>query len=149
MSDIHIDSGSRTGKMRGLVASIAALAVLACLPPFINIYFVGVLTSVLIFAMSMMSGASAFIAMSAILGFVMFAIRPVIHSWTLDLAPAGMSGSAISLLFGTQSAMTMLVPIAGGLIADSFGLAAVFYILTATVSIAALMSFTIPESKTT
>lgn len=104
-------------------------------------------TSLLIFTMSLMSGAYTFIAISTVLGFVMFAIRPVIHGWTLDLAPASMSGSAISLLFGTQSAMTMIVPVAGGLIADQYGLNAVFYILTATVTVAALMSFTIPEAK--
>jgi MFS transporter, FSR family, fosmidomycin resistance protein len=104
-------------------------------------------TSLMILTMSLMTGAYAFIAMSAGLGFVMFAIRPVIHSWTLDLAADRMSGSAISLLFGTQSAMTMLVPIVGGMIADQWGLGTVFYILTATVSIAAIMSFTIPEAK--
>lgn len=113
--------------------------------PIVSMGMIG--TSILIFAMSMMSGAYAFIAMSAILGCVMFAIRPVIHSWTLDLAPQHMAGSAISLLFGTQSAMTMLVPIAGGMIADQYGLNVVFYFLTATVSIAALMSFIIPEAK--
>jgi len=113
--------------------------------PVISLGLIG--TSVCIFAMSWMVGAYAFIAMGALLGFIMFAIRPVIHGWTLDLAPPNMSGSAVSLLFATQSAMTMAVPIAGGLIADQWGLNAVFYILTATVSIAALMSFMIPEAK--
>ena len=113
--------------------------------PVISMGLIG--TSILIFAMSLMTGAYAFIAMSAVLGFVMFAIRPVIHGWTLDLAPAHMSGSAISLLFGTQSAMTMAVPVVGGLIADEWGLNTVFYILTATVSVAAFMSFMIPEAK--
>ena len=113
--------------------------------PVISMGLIG--TSVLIFAMSLMTGAFAFIAMSAVLGFVMFAIRPVIHGWTLDLAPAHMSGSAVSLLFGTQSAMTMAVPVVGGLIADQWGLNTVFYILTATVSVAACLSFLIPEAK--
>lgn len=112
--------------------------------PVVSIGLIG--TSILIFVMSMMDGAYTFIAVSAILGFVMFAIRPVIHGWTLDLAPAQMSGSAISLLFGTQSAMTMAVPIVGGVIADQWGLSVVFYILTATISIAALLSFVIPEA---
>lgn len=104
-------------------------------------------TSLIIFALSLMDGIYAFIAMSSLLGFVMFAIRPVIHGWTLDLASDNVSGSAVSLLFGTQSAFTMLVPIVGGLIADQYGLNAVFYILTITVSLAALMSFAIPEAE--
>jgi len=113
--------------------------------PVVSLGLIG--TSALILAMSLTNGAYAFIAFSTALGFAMFAIRPVIHGWTLDLAPSHMAGSAVSLLFGTQSAMTMAVPIVGGLIADVWGLNAVFYILTGTVTIAALMSFMIPEAK--
>ena len=113
--------------------------------PVVSLGLIG--TSVLILAMSMTDGAYAFIALSTALGFVMFAIRPVIHGWTLDLAPSHMAGSAVSLLFGTQSAMTMAVPIVGGMIADVWGLNTVFYILTGTVTMAALMSFMIPEAK--
>lgn len=113
--------------------------------PVVSLGLIG--TSVCILALSFMQGAYAFIAMSTVLGFIMFAIRPVIHGWTLDLAADRMSGSAVSLLFATQSAMTMAVPVVGGLIADQWGLSTVFYILTVTVSAAALMSFMIPEAE--
>ncbi len=104
-------------------------------------------TSVLIFLMAIMPGAYTFIAVSALLGFVMFAVRPVIHGWTMDLAPERTSGSAISLLFATQAGMTMMVPVVGGLIADRYGLTVVFFILTATVTVAAVLSFLVDARR--
>ena len=97
-------------------------------------------TSIMIAAMNTISQAEAFIAAACVLGFALFAVRPVIHGWALDLAPDRMSGSVISLLFGTQSAFTMLVPLVGGLVADQWGLVATFLLLTVTVMIASLMA---------
>jgi FSR family fosmidomycin resistance protein-like MFS transporter len=95
--------------------------------------------------MNTISQAEAFIAAACVLGFALFAVRPVIHGWALDLAPDRMSGSVISLLFGTQSAFTMLVPLVGGLVADQWGLAATFLLLTVTVMIASLMAILVPS----
>ncbi len=102
-------------------------------------------TSIMIAAMNTISQAEAFIAAACLLGFALFAVRPVIHGWALDLAPDRMSGSVISLLFGTQSAFTMLVPLVGGLVADQWGLAATFLLLTVTVMIASLMAVLVPS----
>jgi MFS family permease len=102
-------------------------------------------TSIMIAAMNTISQAEAFIAAACVLGFALFAVRPVIHGWALDLAPDRMSGSVISLLFGTQSAFTMLVPLVGGLVADQWGLAATFLLLTVTVMIASLMAILVPS----
>jgi MFS family permease len=102
-------------------------------------------TSIMIAAMNNISQAEAFIAAACVLGFALFAVRPVIHGWALDLAPDRMSGSVISLLFGTQSAFTMLVPLVGGLVADQWGLAATFLLLTVTVMIASLMAILVPS----
>ena len=90
-------------------------------------------------------GPTAFIAAMAALGFALFAVRPVIHSWVMDLTPAGMGGSAVSVLFGTQSALSALVPVAGGYIADLWGLKIVFYLLAGTVLIATLMAALIAD----
>lgn len=89
-----------------------------------------------ILALTAVSGVVAFVIVATLLGLAMFAVRPVIHSWALDLAPDHMSGSMVSLLFGAQSAFSALVPLAGGLVADRFGLAAVFYVLAASMLIA-------------
>ena len=103
-------------------------------------------TSLLIAAMNATSEAELFIALACLLGCVMFAVRPVIHGWSLDLAPERMSGTVISLLFGTQSAFTFIVPLAGGWIADTYGLSATFYMLTVTIVIAAGLSLLVPQA---
>lgn len=104
-------------------------------------------TSIMIAALNTITQAEAFIASACVLGFALFAVRPVIHGWALDLAPDRMSGSVISLLFGTQSAFTMLVPLVGGLVADQWGLAATFLLLTVTVMIASFMAILVPNAS--
>ena len=83
----------------------------------------------------------------AVLGLALFAVRPVIHGWAMDMTPDTMHGSAVSLLFGTQSAFSMIVPITGGLIADAFGLIAVFYVLAAAMVLATLIAAMLPDRR--
>ncbi|MBT3660227.1 MAG: MFS transporter [Rhodospirillaceae bacterium] len=102
-------------------------------------------TTLAILGLTMVENPTAFIAAMAALGVALFAVRPVIHSWVMDLTPAGMGGSAVSVLFGTQSALSALVPVAGGYIADLWGLKIVFYLLAGTVLIATLMAALIAD----
>ena len=81
-----------------------------------------------------------------VLGFVLFAVRPVIHSWMMDLTPKHMGGSATSLLFGVQAGLSASVPVVGGLIADQWGLPVVFYILTVFGFAATVLTFLLPDS---
>ncbi len=78
-----------------------------------------------------------------------FAVRPVIQSWALEKASPQLGGSMVSLLFGTQSAFSMAVPVLGGMIADAWGISYVFYALAATVVIAVAIAVTIPEDRPT
>lgn len=104
-------------------------------------------TSVVVAGLTFVEGATLFIGVLVILGFVLFSVRPVIHSWVMDLTPDEMSGSAISLLFGTQSGLAAVVPIAGGVIADIWGLASVFYMLAGTMVVANLIVYFLPDSR--
>ncbi len=88
-----------------------------------------------------------FIAGVSALGFVLFAIRPVIHSWMMDLTPPAMHGSATSALFGTQSGLSLIIPILGGYIADLYGVGAVFYMLAATMLVANVLVAMLPEAE--
>jgi predicted MFS family arabinose efflux permease len=83
----------------------------------------------------------------ALAGFFLFAIRPVIHSWMMDLSPPGYFGSSTSILFGTQAVMTAAIMPIGGMIADRYGLAMVFYFLAATVLIASFIVFLLPTQN--
>lgn len=98
-----------------------------------------------ILALTFVDGVMLFIIVATLLGLVMFAVRPVIHSWALDLAPDHMGGSMVSLLFGGQSALSALVPIAGGVIADQWGLASVFYVLASSMLVSNLIVLALPR----
>ncbi len=90
-----------------------------------------------------------FIACISVLGFALFAVRPVIQSWMMDLVPPRLGASGTSLLFGTQSVLAMLTPVVGGLIADAYGLLAVFYFLAATVLVSNLGVILLPKPEAT
>ncbi|GIT24924.1 MAG: hypothetical protein CM1200mP41_09680 [Gammaproteobacteria bacterium] len=83
----------------------------------------------------------------AVLGFALFAVRPVIHSWLMDLAPPDVAGSATSVLFGTQALLTAIVPPLGGLVADHYGLINVFYLLALTILIANVLVWMLPSAQ--
>jgi MFS family permease len=105
-------------------------------------------STLIIAGLTLVEGIWLFVGVVSLLGLALFAVRPVIHSWALDLAPESMSGSVVSLLFGTQSALSALVPVVGGLIADQWGLAAVFYMLAGTMFIANAIVYFLPDSST-
>jgi predicted MFS family arabinose efflux permease len=63
----------------------------------------------------------------------------------MDLVPTKLSGSATSLLFGTQSLLSAAVPPIGGLIADAYGLPAVFYFLAGTMLVANFLVYLLPH----
>lgn len=104
-------------------------------------------STVLISLITLIDSMVPFVILIGILGFCVFAVRPVVHSWTMDLATDAASGSAVSLLFMAQSAFAAMVPVAGGVIADIWGLATVFYIITCTCLIAATIAFFMPDAR--
>ena len=103
-------------------------------------------TTIVTLVMPSISDVYMYIATAGVLGFVLFAVRPVIHSWMMDLTPKKMGGSATSLLFGVQAGLSASVPIVGGLIADQWGLPVVFYILAVFGMAALVMTFLLPDS---
>ena len=81
------------------------------------------------------------------LGFSLFAVRPVVHSWSMDLVPREMGGSAISLLFAAQAGFSTLVPIVGGVVADIWGLETVFMVLALCMGVATSVAYMLPSGK--
>ena len=106
----------------------------------------GLSGSTAVIAVLTLAGNEAlFIAGLSVLGFMLFAVRPVIHSWMMDLTPPNMAGSATSVMFGTQSLLSMAAPVAGGMIADAWGLPAVFYALAGVMLIANVLVYLLPH----
>ena len=104
-------------------------------------------TTILVAALTFISDATVFVAAISILGFCMYAMRPVIHSWLMDRTPPALAATMTSAMFGTQSILTALAPPIGGLIADHYGLAAVFYFLAACVLVANALALVVPRSE--
>src|SRR5690606_41230424 len=85
-----------------------------------------------------------FILFVALLGFFLYAIRPVLQAWLLDATPKNMGGTSIGFLFGTQAVGSSIGPVIGGLVADSYGLMATFTFLAFTIVVANLFIFFVP-----
>lgn len=105
------------------------------------------LTTMVIVAITFIGDTVVFVASIAVLGFALFAVRPVIHSWMMDLVPPQFGASGTSLLFGAQAVLSTLTPLIGGFIADAHGLSNVFYFLAATMLIANLGVVFLPKAE--
>ncbi len=106
-----------------------------------------VVTSVILVALTFLENTAIYVAGISIMGFALFALRPVVHSWLMDLTPNNMGGSATSLLFGIQSLLAMAAPIFGGWLADQYGLVYAFYFLAAAMLMANMIVVFLPNSK--
>ena len=88
-----------------------------------------------------------FVSGIAFLGFVLYGVRPVVHSWALDLTSKTMGGTVISLVFGTQSLFSIGIPVLSGMVADLFGLQRVFWLLAGLILVSNLVAFFLKDSR--
>ena len=108
----------------------------------------GLALSTLVIAFLAIAGSQIlFVSGIAFLGFVLYGVRPVVHSWALDLTSKTMGGTVISLVFGTQSLFSIGIPILSGMVADLFGLQRVFWLLAGLILISNLVAFFLKDSQ--
>ena len=105
------------------------------------------MTAVVLVFMALAGKSPAFVFFIAVLGFFLYAIRPVIQAWTLEATPKNMGGSSIGILFGAQSLGAAVSPWLGGVIADRWGLGATFYFLAGTIVCANLFILLMPRTE--
>ena len=103
------------------------------------------MTGVVLAFMAFAGKSHAFIVFVAILGFFLYAIRPVLQAWLLEATPKNMGGTSIGILFGAQSLGSSVGPLIGGMIADRWGLTATFWFLAATIILANVFILGMPE----
>jgi sugar phosphate permease len=104
------------------------------------------MTAVVLVFMAMAGKSHAFIFFIAILGFFLYAIRPVLQAWLLETTPKNMGGTSIGILFGAQALGASVAPLVGGLIADRYGLISTFWFLAGTIIVANLFIFAMPKA---
>jgi MFS family permease len=103
------------------------------------------MSAVVLALMAFAGGSPLFIGLVAVLGFFLYATRPVIQAWLLETTPKNMGGSSIGVLFGAQAIGGALGPLLGGMVADHYGLLATFYFLAGTIVIANLFVVWVPK----
>ena len=108
----------------------------------------GLALSTLVIAFLAIAGSQIlFVSGIAFLGFVLYGVRPVVHSWALDLTSKTMGGTVISLVFGTQSLFSIGIPVLSGMVADLFGLQRVFWLLAGLILVSNVIAFFLKDSR--
>jgi MFS family permease len=105
-------------------------------------------SGVVLLLMTVAGSTVWFVYLVAVLGFFLYAARPIMQAWMLEATPPNMGGTAIGLMFGMQSGAQAIAPILGGIVADRYGLMAAFYLLAATIILANVMVLWIPTTPT-
>jgi len=103
-----------------------------------------VMSGIVLAFMAFAGRSLAFVAFIAVLGFFLYAIRPVMQAWTLECTPKKMGGTSIGVLFGVQAVGSSIGPVIGGMLADRYGLMAVFFFLAVTIVVANLFILFMP-----
>jgi MFS family permease len=104
-------------------------------------------TTIMTVGITFVTDPLTFIICISVLGFALYSTRGVVHSWMMDVTPPDMAASATGLMFGTQTLLSTLIPLAGGFIAELYGLLYVFYLLAAMMLLANASAFIIPNAK--
>jgi MFS family permease len=104
-----------------------------------------IMTCIVLIFMALAGRSSAFVIFIAVLGFFLYAIRPVLQAWMLEATPKNMGGTSIGLLFGLQAVGSSIGPVVGGSLADHFGLMSTFTFLAGTIVFANLFIFFVPK----
>ena len=104
-----------------------------------------VMTAAVLVFMGFAGGSQAFVFFIALLGFFLYALRPVMQAWLIESAPRHMGGTSIGVLFGAQALGNAIAPAIAGALADRYGLGAMFWFVTATIVIANLLVLLMPK----
>ena len=104
-----------------------------------------VMTAAILVAMALAGTSTVFVLFIALLGFFLYALRPVIQAWILERAPRRLGGTTIGAMFGAQALGSAIAPWIAGALSDRYGLVAMFWFVTATIVAANLMILLMPR----
>jgi len=105
------------------------------------------MTAVVLVFMALAGKSLAFVFFVTLLGFFLYAIRPVLQAWLLETTPKNMGGTSIGVLFGAQAIGSSIGPLLGGMVADRYGLIATFNFLAVTIVAANLFILFMPKTE--
>ncbi len=103
------------------------------------------LTGVMIVAMALAGKSLWFIVFVALVGFFLYAMRPVLQAWAVESTPKHLAGSGVGLQFGITAVGASLSPALFGIIADAYDIHTAFYFLAGTIIASNLLVFFMPN----
>ncbi|MBX3661616.1 MAG: MFS transporter [Burkholderiales bacterium] len=107
-----------------------------------------VLTGVTIVGMVFAGQSFMFIVFVALVGFFLYAMRPVMQAWAVENTPKRLAGTGVGLQFTILSIGGSIAPATFGVIADTWGVYTAFYFLAATIVAANLLVVFVPKDGT-
>lgn len=108
----------------------------------------GMLVSGLMIIGMVLAGQSlAFIVFVALVGFFLYAMRPVMQAWAIENTPKRLAGTGVGLQFTILAIGASIAPATFGIIADTWNVYAAFYFLAGTIILANLLVMLIPQSR--
>ncbi len=104
-----------------------------------------VLTGVTIIGMVFAGQSFLFIVFVALVGFFLYAMRPVMQAWAVENTPKRLAGTGVGLQFTILAIGGSIAPATFGLIADTWNVYAAFYFLAGTIIAANLLVLFVPR----
>lgn len=106
------------------------------------------LTGATIIGMVFAGQSFLFIIFVALVGFFLYAIRPVMQAWAIENTPKRLAGTGVGLQFTILAFGGSIAPATFGIIADTWSVYVAFYFLAGTIIAANLLVLGVPTGKT-
>jgi len=100
-----------------------------------------ILTGITIAAMALASKTVLFVVFIALVGFFLYAMRPVLQAWAVESTPHHLAGSGVGLQFGITAVGASISPAIFGMIADAYDIHTAFFFLAGTIIAANFLVF--------
>ncbi len=105
------------------------------------------LTGVTIVGMALAGRSAWFVVFIALVGFFLYAMRPVLQAWAVESTPKHLAGTGVGLQFGIQAVGASIAPTVFGMIADAYDIYTGFFFLAGTIIFANLLVFFMPNGE--
>ena len=106
-----------------------------------------VLTGLTIIGMVFAGQSFMFIVFVALVGFFLYAMRPVMQAWGIENTPKRLAGTGVGLQFTILAIGGSIAPATFGVIADTWGIYTAFYFLAGTIIAANLLVVFVPKDS--
>lgn len=106
-----------------------------------------VLTGLTIIGMVFAGQSFLFIVFVALVGFFLYAMRPVMQAWAVENTPKRLAGTGVGLQFTILAIGGSIAPATFGVIADTWGVYTAFYFLAGTIIAANLLVVFVPKDS--